>query len=173
MRSGARARGSRSRPRVPRAAPRRRRASRVYSREAETRGGWERGRDPVSRRRVDFGATSRIGGAGVKTPTSRRARGRDDDGQRGATRVRVVGRQNPRRRHVINCPFSRTRGHPVRGARFGAAGDGSVRGAEARTWRVRALILGAPSRRERAAARGTGARAAVAAATAARENDMG
>lgn len=57
-------------------------------------------------------------------------------------------------------------------ARFGAAGDGSVRDAEARTWRVRALILGAPSRRERAAARGTGARAAVAAATAARENDM-
>ena len=32
--------------------------------------------------------------------------------------------------------------------------------------------MGAPSRRERAAARGTGARAAVAAATAARENDM-
>ena len=61
-----------------------------------SRGGWERGRDPVSRLRVDFGATSRVGRAGVMTPTSRRARGRDDDGPRGAARNRVVGRQNPR-----------------------------------------------------------------------------
>lgn len=38
--------------------------------------------------------------------------------------------------------------------------------------RVHALSLAAPSRRARAAARGTGARAAPVDATAARENDM-
>ena len=41
-----------------------------------------------------------------------------------------------------------------------------------RTLRVHALSLAAPSRRARAAARGTGARAAPVDATAARENDM-
>jgi len=106
------------------------------------------------------------------TPTSRRARGRDDDGPRGAARNRVVGRQNPReapRNKLSLRPHPRTCVGELASGRRGNGGFGVP---EARTWRVRALILGAPSRRERAAARGTGARAAVAAATAAREKDM-